>query len=198
MFEVGKADTLLLNADEMNAITGLKLNYQDKPAPGWTQPGPPDVVDQGDPQCDHLLGFDTSAIGTVYTAYRQNRSYEDKDSYTHEILQQVALVADPGTAKQVLSDTFAKPANACDGKTMHIKDGKTMRSFHKTAVSDTDVRVMVASLSLDPPNQPTGFGCAMDARAKSNVVIYVTVCQNGNGGPLATAIVDKLSTRVPG
>ncbi|MFE2958874.1 sensor domain-containing protein [Nocardia tengchongensis] len=198
MFEVGKADTLLLNADGMNAVTGLKLNYQDKAAPGWTEPSDPDVVDQGDSKCDGLLGFNTSTIGTTYTAYRGNVSNESKDSYTHYVIQQVALVADPGAAKQVLSDQFANPTNACDGKTMHVKGGKALRSFHKTAVSDTEVRVMIASLSLDPPNQPTGWGCAVEAHAKNNVVIYVSVCQNGNGAPTASAIVDKLSTNIPG
>ncbi|MFJ9371104.1 sensor domain-containing protein [Nocardia sp. NPDC101769] len=198
MFEVSKADTLPLNADEMNAVTGLKLNYQDKVAPGYIEPPDPYVADQGDQQCVGLLGFDTSTIGTIYTAYRQNTSQEGKEDYTHNITQEVVLVADPGTAKKMLSDALAKPASACDGKTIHIKDGKVRRSFHKTAVSDTDVSVMISSLNLDPPNQPTGWGCAVDAHAKSNVVIYAMACQSGNGAPTAKAIVDKVSTKVPG
>jgi PknH-like extracellular domain len=197
-FEVAKADTLLLNADEMNAIMGVKLDYQDKPAPGWSQPPDPNVIDQGNAGCEPLFGPSTASVGTVYTAYRQNSSYESKDAYDHIVTQEVVIVADAGAAKQLLSDAVTKPLSSCDGQKVHIKDGKFQRLIKKTAVSDSDVRFVVSSLNMDPPNAPTGFNCADEVRAKNNVVIYTFVCQNGNGAPLTTAIVDKISGKVPG
>jgi hypothetical protein len=197
-FDMAKTDTLVLNADEINAVTGLKLNYQDKAAPGWTQPSKPSVLDQGDPACLPLWGFSTASVGTVYTAYRQNTSREDKDTFDHSVSQTIVVVADAGAAKQLLSDAVAKPLSACDGKIIHIKDQKTLVQIHKTLVSDIDVKYQTALMTMDEPQQPTGWACVDDVQVKSNVVVDATVCQNGNGAPLAKTVADKISGKVSG
>jgi hypothetical protein len=192
----GDVTKLLLSKDELGVIVGTKFNYADK-EPGWDTLSDPDTIDQGNPACDALFGPSTATAGTAYVAYRDQVVQEDKDTFTHSVKQAAIVVADPGAAKQLLSDAFAKPLGTCDGQKIHTKDGTKGWTFHKGAISDTDVRWMAVTQALDT-GQPTAWGCGIEARAKNNVVVFAKDCQDGNGSPSATSIVDKISAKIPG
>jgi PknH-like extracellular domain len=194
----GDATKLLLSKDELGGIVGTKFNYADKELPGGDTLSDPSPVDQGNPACDAFFGPNNATVRTPYVAYRvQVVQEDDTENYTHSVTQAAIVVADPGAAKQLLSDAFEKPLGPCDGQKIRFKNGELVWTFHKGAVSDTDVRWMAVTAAPDT-GQPTTWGCGIEARAKNNVVVFAKVCQDGNGSPSATAVVDKISAKIPG
>ena len=192
-FASNSIDSLILAPDLIGDIVGAKFNFVDKPVPGWILPPDPDVIDEGNPECQALFGPYLNSVGLVYTAWRNNLYKEDKDTYDHVIKQAVATVADSKTAMQLLDNAFTKPLNSCNNAVIHEKDDKYHWKFQKT--DDTDVRWTATELQ---DGQVVGWVCANEARAKNNVVIFVQVCQNGNGAPTAATILNKISDKVPG
>jgi hypothetical protein len=193
----GDATKLLLSKGELGGIVGTTFNYADKELPGWDTLSDPSPVDQGNPDCDAFFGPNNATVRTPYVAYRvQVVQEDDTENYTHSVTQAAIVVADPGAAKQLLSDAFVKPLGACDGQKIHFKGGGLVWTFHKGAISDTDVRWTAVTAAPDT-GQPNTWGCGIEARAKNNVVVFTKVCQDGNGSPSATAVVDEISSKIP-
>lgn len=194
----GDATKLLLSKDELGRIVGTKFNYADKELPGSDALTDPSIVDQGNPVCDAFFGPNTTSVRTAYVAFREQVVQEDDtEDYTHSVKQSVIVVADPGAAKQLLSDAFATPLGTCDGQKIHFRIGALIWTFHKGVISDTVVQSMAVTAAPDT-GQPTTWGCGIEARVKNNVVVFAKVCEDGNGSPSATAIVDKISAKIPG
>jgi hypothetical protein len=194
----GDATKLLLSKDELGRIVGTNFDYADKELPGSEKLTDPSIVDQGNPVCDAFFGPNTTSVRTAYVAFREQVVQEDDtENYTHSVKQSVIVVADPGAAKQLLSDAFATPLGACDGQEIHFKVGRLIWTFHNGVISDTVVQSMAVTAAPDT-GQPTTWGCGIEAHAKNNVVVFAKVCEDGNGSPSATAIVDQISAKIPG
>ena len=195
-FPSNRIDSLVLAPDVIGDIVGTKFNWASHPPPGWTLPPPPYVIDEGNPECDALMGPDTNTVGVVYTAWRHNIYKEDNDTFDHAVEQVVATAADSKTAAQLLDNAFIKPLDSCNNAIVHRpKDDKFRWRFQKADATDTDVRWTSTELQ---DGQVVGWVCANEARAKNNVVIFVQVCQNGNGAPTAATILNKISEKIPG
>ena len=189
-------DSLILAPDVIGEIVGTKFNYVFQPPPGWTAPLKPlQDFDEGNPDCQALLGPNTNSVGATYTAWRSNDYQEDKHTKDHVVGQAVATVTDPNAATQLLDTAFAKFVNSCDNAVIHPKIFINKIKFQKTEVTDTDVRWTSTELK---DGQITGRTVAYEARAKNNVVIFVSVGQNGNGAPTAATILNKISEKIPG
>ncbi|MCV7398312.1 sensor domain-containing protein [Mycobacterium paraseoulense] len=188
-------DSLILAPDVASDIVGSKLNWASKPPPGWISPPVAAFADEGNPECEPLIGPDTYSVGVAYTAWRNNGYKEDKDTYDHSVRQAVATVTDAKAATQLLGDAFVKRLDSCGNTVVHLKDDKYRWRFQKTDATGTDARWTATELQ---DGQVTGWVCANEARAKSNVVIYAQVCQFGNGAPAAATILDKISAKIPG
>ncbi|OBH07358.1 sensor domain-containing protein, partial [Mycobacterium sp. E3247] len=186
---------LILAPDVVSDIVGAKLNWASKPPPGATRPQPPIAVDEGNPQCEPLIAPDTYSVGVAYTAWRSNLYKEDKDTFEHAVYQAVATVPDSKAATQLLDTAFIKAVNSCDNAVLHRKDGQAQWRYQKSDATGTDARWTATQLQ---DGRVVGWICSNEARAKNNVVVYVQVCQYGNGAPAATTIVDKISEKVPG
>ncbi|WP_322860235.1 sensor domain-containing protein [Mycobacterium europaeum] len=188
-------NSLILAPDVVGDIVGRKLNWASDPPPGATRPPPPFLTDEGNPECGALNWPSISTFGAVYTAWRGTSYREEKDASEHAVYQIVATVADAKAATQLLDNAFIKPQDSCDNAVVHRKDHKGRWRLQKVNAIGTDVRWTATELF---DGQAVGWVCADEARAKNNVVIYVEVCQYGNGAPAAATIVDKISEKIPG
>jgi hypothetical protein len=193
----GDATKLLLSKVELGAIVGTTFNYADKELPGWDTLSDPSPVAMGDPVCDAFFGPNNETVRPPFISYRvQVVQEDDTENYTHSVTQAAIVVADPGAAKQMLSDAFVNPLSTCDGQKIVFKNGGLVWTFHKGAISDTDVRWTAETAA--PDGQPTTWACAIEARVKNNVVVFAKVCQDSDGSPSATAVVDTISAKIPG
>lgn len=193
---LNRIDELILAPDVVSDIVGAKLNWASKPPPGATRPQPPIAVDEGNPECAALMGPAADTVGVVYTAWRSNQYRDnDTDTFEHAVYQAVATVPDSKAATQLLDTAFIKAVNSCDNAVLHRKDGQAQWRYQKSDATGTDARWTATQLQ---DGRVVGWICSNEARAKNNVVVYVQVCQYGNGAPAATTIVDKISEKVPG
>ncbi|BBZ69409.1 hypothetical protein MPRS_05020 [Mycobacterium paraseoulense] len=187
-------DSLILAPDAVGDIVGAKLNWAFKPPPGSTRPPTPAVIDEGNPECEPLIAPNTDTVGVVYTAWRSNQYKEDKDTFDHWVFQTVVTFADAKAAMQLLANAFTKQLDPCNNAVIRRRDDFRWR-LQKTDATDTEVRW--TATQLDQDGQAVGWVCAKEARAKNNVVAFVSVCQWGNGAPAATTILDRISEKIP-
>lgn len=179
-----KAESIIISADDVGRLVGSPLTYEFKST------SPSDSTAMG--KCKELAGLRTDSLGDEWTTYRGSRLQETQDRYDHIVWQAVVLFPDAKAAASQLQAAYPPSLASCQDS--RLTEGDTewrIGEFSNTGTSAKWVRQELKD------GKPAGWRCFYDYRVKNNALFGSLLCQNGNGAPIVTAIVDRMAEWIP-
>lgn len=179
-----KAGSIIISADDAGRLVGSPLTYEFKSS------SPSDSLASG--KCQALTGLRTEVLGDEWTTYRGARQQETEKRYDHIVWQSVVLFPDPKAAASQLQAAYPLSLSSCTGSRQ--TEGDAEWQIGDITNDGTSVKWMRQGTEN---GKPTGWRCFYDYRAKNNVLFGSLLCQNGNGAPIVSAIVDRMAEWIP-
>ncbi|NGX07839.1 sensor domain-containing protein [Mycobacteroides franklinii] len=179
-----KADSVIISADDVGRLVGSPLTYEFKSTT------PSDSLATG--KCKALTGLRSESLGDEWTTYRGSRQQETENRYDHIVWQSVVLFPDTKAAANQLQAGYPPSLSSCTGSRQ--TEGDTEWQIGDVSNNGTSVK-WVRQQTQD--GKPSGWRCFYDYRAKNNVLFGSLLCQNGNGAPIVSAIVDRMAEWIP-
>lgn len=180
--------TLVVPPDVSGPIVGSPLGFEKL----FNQPAP--AIDLGDrSSCAVLFGPTAHDYGRDWTAYKGAQQKNAEDNADHVVGQGAASYPDPETARRAFASAFPPALVDCNSVAVNNprdKDAQITWRFDVSSVDGASARWSRVQLN---GGQPADWSCAYEARLKSNVVVYASVCEHGDGGVAAAAqLTDRM------
>ncbi|MEU9808827.1 sensor domain-containing protein [Mycobacterium sp. NPDC050853] len=179
-----KADSILISADDVGRLVGSPLTYEFKST------SPSDSAASG--KCQALAGLRSESLGEEWTTYRGSRLQETEKRYDHIVWQAVVLFPDAKAAASQLQAAYPPSLTSCQDSRQ--TEGDTEWRIGEFSNNGTSVKWVRQELQ---DGKPAGWRCFYDYRVKNNALFGGLLCQNGNGAPIVTAIVDRMAEWIP-
>lgn len=180
--------TLLIPPDVSGPIVGSPLGFEKL----FNQPAP--AIDLGDrSSCAVLFGPTVHDYGRDWTAYKGAQQKNAEDNADHVVGQGAGSYQDPDTARRAFIAAFPPSLTQCSSVAVNNPRDNNPEITWRFDVSSVDGASARWSRVQLNGGQPTDWGCAYEARLKSNVVLYASVCEHGDGG---AAAADQLTDRM--
>ncbi|BAX97666.1 hypothetical protein MSTE_02354 [Mycobacteroides stephanolepidis] len=179
-----KAESIIISADDVGRLVGSPLTYELKST------RPSDASATG--KCQVLTGLRSESLGDEWTTYRGSRLQETQDRYDHIVWQAVVLFPDAKAAANQLQTAYPPSLASCQDSRQ--TEGDIEWRIGQFSSDGTSARWVRQELR---DGKPAGWRCFYDYRAKNNALFGSLLCQNGNGTPIVTAIVDRMAEWIP-
>lgn len=179
-----KAESIIISADDAGRLVGSPLTYERKSS------SPSDSLASG--KCQALTGLRTESLGDEWTTYRGARQQETEKRYDHIVWQSVVLYPDPKSAASQLQAAYPRSLSSCAGSRQ--TEGDDEWQIGDIVNDGTSVKW---TRQETPNGKPSGWRCFYDYRVKNNALFGSLLCQNGNGAPIVSAIVDRMAEWIP-
>jgi hypothetical protein len=180
--------TLLVPPDVSGPMVGSPLGFEKL----FNQPAPAiNVADHA--SCAVLLGPTVHDYGREWTAYKGAQQKNAEDNADHVVGQGAGSYSDPETARRAFAAAFPPSLTDCNSVAVNNprdNDGHITWRFDVSNIDGASARWSRVQLN---GGQPTDWSCAYEARLKSNVVVYASVCERGDAG---VAAVGQLTDRM--
>ncbi len=182
--------TLLVPPDVSGPMVGSPLGFEKL----FNQPAP--AIDLGNrSSCAVLFGPTVRDYGREWTAYKGAQQKNAEDNADHVVGQGAGSYADPETARQAFAAAFPPALTDCNSLAVNNPRDNNPQITWRFDVSSIDgANARWTRVQLNG-GQPTDWSCAYQARLKSNVVLYASVCERGDGAAAAAA-TDQLTDRM--
>lgn len=180
--------TLVVPPDVSGPIVGSPLGFEKL----FNQPAP--AIDLGArSSCAVLFGPTVREYGKDWTAYKGAQQKNAEDNADHVVGQGAGSYPDADTARRAFVAAFPPSLSECNTVAVNNprdNNPQTTWRFDVSSVDAASARWRRAQLN---GGQPTDWSCAYEARLKSNVVVYVSVCERGDGGAAAAGqLADRM------
>jgi hypothetical protein len=180
--------TLLVFPDVSGPMVGSPLGFEKL----FNQPAPAiDLHDRS--SCAVLFGPTVHDYGREWTAYKGAQQKNAEDNADHVVGQGAGSYADPDTARHAFIAAFPPSLRDCNSVAVNNprdSDPQITWRFDVSSVDGASARWSRVQLN---GGQPTDWSCAYEARLKSNVVLYASVCEHGDGGAAASSqLTDRM------
>jgi hypothetical protein len=180
--------TLVLPPDVSGPIVGSPLGFEKL----FNQPAP--AIDLGNrSSCAVLFGPTVRDYGREWTAYKGAQQKNAEDNADHVVGQGAGSYPDADTARRAFAAAFPPSLSDCNSVAVNNpRDNNPQITwrFDVAAVDGASARWGRVQL-ID--GKPADWSCAYEARLKSNVVLYASVCEHGDGGAAAaTQLTDRM------
>jgi hypothetical protein len=180
--------TLLVPPDVSGPIVGSPLGFEKL----FNQPAP--AIDLGDrSSCAVLFGPTVHDYGREWTAYKGAQQKNAEDNADHVVGQGAGSYSDPDAARHAFTVAFPPSLSDCNSVAVNNPRDNDPQITWRFDVSNVDGASARWSRVQLNGGKPTDWSCAYEARLKSNVVLYASVCEHGNGGAAAASqLTDRM------
>jgi PknH-like extracellular domain len=180
--------TLVLPPDVSGPIVGSPLGFEKL----FNQPAPAlDLRDRA--SCAVLFGPSVHDYGRDWTAYKGAQQKNSEDNADHVVGQGAGSYPDRDAARRAFAAAFPPSLSDCNSVTVNNPRDNNSQITWRFDVSGVDEATARWSRVQLTDGNPSGWSCAYEARVKSNVVLYASVCEHGDGGPAAaTQLADRM------
>jgi hypothetical protein len=180
--------TLLVPPDVSGPMVGSPLGFEKL----FNQPAP--AIDLGDrSSCAVLFGPTVHDYGRDWTAYKGAQQKNAEDNADHVVGQGAGSYEDPEAARRAFAAAFPPALTNCSSVAVNNPRDNNAQISWRFDVSSIDGATARWSRVQLNGGQPTDWNCGYEARLKSNVVVYASVCEHGDGGAAAAG---KLTDRM--
>lgn len=185
--------TLVVPPDVSGPIVGSPLGFEKL----FNQPAP-SIDLGGKSSCAVLFGPTVHDYGREWTAYKGAQQKNAEDNADHVVGQGAGSYADTDTARRAFTAAFPPALTECDGVAVNNPRDKNPQITWRFDVSSVDGASARWTRTQLNGGQPTDWGCAYEARVKSNVLLYTSVCEHGDGGAAAAGqLADRMTVWFP-
>lgn len=180
--------TLLVPPDVSGPMAGSPLGFEKL----FNEPAP--AIDLGArSSCAVLFGPTVHDYGRDWTAYKGAQQKNAEDNADHVVGQGAGSYSDPETARRAFAAAFPPSLSDCNSVALNNPHDNNPQITWRLDVSSVDGASARWSRVQLNGGQPTDWSCAYQARLKSNVVLYASVCEHGGGGAVAAGqLTDRM------
>jgi hypothetical protein len=180
--------TLVVPPDVSGPIVGSPLGFEKL----FNQPAP--ALDLGGrSSCAALFGPTVRDYGRDWTAYKGAQQKNAEENADHVVGQGAGSYPDAETARRAFVAAFPPSLNECNSVAVNNPRDSNPQISWRFDVSSVDGAGARWSRVQLNGGQPTDWSCAYEARLKSNVVLYASVCEHGDGGAAAASqLTDRM------
>ena len=180
--------TLLVPPDVSGPMVGSPLGFEKL----FNQPAP--AIDLRERfSCAVLFGPTVRDYGRDWTAYKGVQQKNAEDNADHVVGQGAGSYPDPETARRAFAAAFPPSLTDCNSVAVtNPRDNNSQITwrFDVSTIDGASARWSRVQLNS---GQPTDWSCAYQARLKSNVVVYASVCEHGDAGAAAAGqVADRM------
>jgi hypothetical protein len=180
--------TLVVPPDVSGPIVGSPLGFEKL----FNQPAP--ALDLGDrSSCAVLFGPTVREYGRDWTAYKGAQQKNAEDNADHVVGQGAGSYPDTDAARRAFATAFPPSLSECNSVVVNNpRDSNTQITWRFDVSSIDGAGARWSRVQLNG-GQPTDWSCAYQARLKSNVVLYASVCEHGDSGSAAAGqLTDRM------
>ena len=180
--------TLLVPPDVSGPMVGSPLGFEKL----FNQPA--SAIDLGDrSSCAVLFGPTVHDYGRDWTAYKGAQQKNAEDNADHVVGQGAGSYEDPEAARRAFAAAFPPALTNCSSVAVNNPRDNNAQISWRFDVSSIDGATARWSRVQLNGGHATDWNCGYEARLKSNVVLYASVCEHGEGGAAAAG---KLTDRM--
>lgn len=181
----GTVEASVLTAEETSLVLGTSLLAETSASE------PPSALTAEPPACSVAVGPATQAVyGTAWTAFRSVAYQDSADVADHTVTQTVARYPEPSDAAAVFRLLADGLANCPAAVRTDPLRGESTWAYEVAASGPESLAWSAIQDAGD------GWACHRQARVKGTTVLQVSVCQAGDGAPLAAQLADRVASRV--
>jgi hypothetical protein len=180
--------TLVVPPDVSGPIVGSPLGFEKL----FNQPAP--ALDLGNrSSCAVLFGPTVREYGRDWTAYKGAQQKNAEDNADHVVGQGAGSYPDTDAARRAFATAFPPSLSECNSVVVNNpRDSNTQITWRFDVSSIDGAGARWSRVQLNG-GQPTDWSCAYQARLKSNVVLYASVCEHGDSGSAAAGqLTDRM------
>jgi PknH-like extracellular domain len=180
--------TLVVPPDVSGPIVGSPLGFEKL----FNQPAP--ALDLGSrSSCAVLFGPTVRDYGKEWTAYKGAQQKNAEDNSDHVVGQGAGSYPDTDAARAAFAAAFPPAVSECNSVAVNNpRDTNTQITWRFDVSSVDGASARWSRIQLNG-GQPTDWSCAYEARLKSNVVLYASVCEHGDSGAAAAGqLTDRM------
>jgi hypothetical protein len=140
-----------------------------------------------------LFGPSAHDYGRDWTAYKGAQQKNSEENADHVVSQGAGSYPDADSARRAFAAAFPPSLSDCNAVAVNNPRDNNPQITWRFDVSSVDAASARWSRVQLTGGNPSDWSCAYEARLKSNVVLYASVCEHGDGGAAAvTQITDRM------